>query len=544
LSSRDSNDSLRPAVKALFRHLHDPRALRRNPLVGHFFEISGPAAGDRRTEQRFLESVQEVVRQGAAFCRDADSAAGKDERARCQYAIVAESLEGRSIAAIAARLGISVQYCYRQRAEVGVRIAHYIRQRYDPAALDALPNADEFQLLMDRAHFRAAGDDAQAAMRACEDVVRRAPSPERRIEALRALTNVALHFGDVARAKASYAAAVSLATANRDGERPERHVAEACIDLAGSKLAFFSRGDASEALRLARRATARLAFVEAGGLPHVRELYVESLYQLGAGLCNLGRLEEGYDRFVEAEAGVAELRAASARLRARIAIGAWQLRNHFLMNSRCWRPAWQRERALRAAFEQAYAAGLHAEAIDALVALAEHYANARNGEGALRAGHLAVTLAGQQGSERIRYATLIRVAMALISTPHWEYGAALAPSPDEALACDAHHQALALQFPLELALRRHDFQAAWRLAQDQTGELRFLTVGRQIIAAAAANELERRGDARALIEAAIAEAERLGAAPTLHFAYKTAARVTGAVRFKRRARELRRLLMA
>jgi hypothetical protein len=544
LNARDSNTSLRPVVKALFRHLHDARALRRNPLVGHFFENGGPAAGDRSTEQRFLESVQEVVRQAAAFCRDADLAAGKDERARCQHAIVTESLEGRSIGAIAARLGISVQYCYRQRAEVGERIVRYIRQHYDPPALDALPEADEFQLLMDRALSRAVGDDAQAAIRACEDVVGRAPSPERQIEALRAVTNVALHFGDVVRAKASYAAAVSLAAANLDGERAERHVAEACIDLAGSKLAFFYRGDAGEALRLSRRAAARLAFVEAGALPHVRELYVESLYQLGAGFCNLGRLEEGYERFVEAEAAVAELRAASARLRARITIGAWQLRNHFLMNSRCWRPAWQRERAFRAAFEHAYAAGLHAEAIDALVALAEHYANARNGEGALRAGRLAVMLAGQQGSERVHYATRIRVAMALISSPHWEYAAALAPTPDETLACDAHHQALALQFPLELALRRHDFQAAWRLAQNRSGELPFLTVGKQIIAAAAANELERPSDARELIEAAIADAERLGAAPTLHYAYTTAARVTGAVRFKRRARELRRLLMA
>jgi hypothetical protein len=265
---------------------------------------------------------------------------------------------------------------------------------------------------------------------------------------------------------------------------------------------------------------------------------------LGAGFCNLGRLEEGYDRFVEADAGIVQLRVASARLRARIAIRAWQLRNHFMMNARCWRPAWQRERALRAAFEQACAAGLHAQAIDALVALAEHYGNARNSEGALRAGQLAAMLARQQGSERIRVATRVRVAMALVSTPRWKYAAALAPLPDETLACDAQHQALALQFPLELALRRHDFQAAWRLAQNQTDQTPFLTIGKQIIAAAAANELERQGDARDLIEAAITQAERLGAAPTLHSAYKTAAKVTGAMRIKRRARELRRLLMA
>lgn len=496
-----------------------------------------------RTGQRLLESVQEVIRHAAAFCRDADVAAGKDERARCQYAIVAQSLERRPMAAIAARLGISVQYCYRQRAEIGLRIGYYIRQHYGSPVLDALPKPDEFALLMDRAQCRAVGDDAEAAVRACEDVVRRAPSPERRIEALRVLTNVALHFGDIARAKASYTGALGLAAVNRDGESREWHAAEACIDLVGSKLAFFCQGDALEALRLAQRATARLAYVQTGASQNVRELYVESLYQWGAGLCNLGRLEEGYDRFVEAEAGIAELRTASARLRARITIGAWQLRNHLMTNSRSWRPAWQRERALSAAFEQAYAAGLHAEAIDALVALAEHYGYARSSEDALRAGHLAVMLARQQGSERVRYATRIRVAMALISTPHWEYGAALAPSPDDTLVCDAHHKALVLQFPLELALRRHDFQAAWRLAQDQTGQMPFITVGKQIIAAAAANELERHSDARNLIEAAIAEAERLGAAPTLHFAYKTAAEVTGAVRFKRRARELQRLLM-
>jgi hypothetical protein len=542
VSARVSNASVQAAVKALFRHLHEPRALRRNPIVRHFFESATPGSGDCTIEQRVLDSVHDVIREAAAFCRDADLGAGKDQRAQCQFTIVAQSLERRAMPAIAAKLGISVQYCYRQRAEIGMRIAQYIGQRYDPSALDALPKPDEFQLLMDRAQRCAVGDDAAAAMRTCEALLCRAPSPERKIEALRVLATVALHFGDAARAKSAHVTAVALAGASRDGEHSaERHVAEACVDLIGSKLAF-NRRDAGEALRLARRATARLGYVQAGAAPHVRELYVESIYQLGAGFCNLGKLEEGYECFAEAENRLLEVRSASARLCARVTVGAWQLRTHLMTSSRSWRPAWQRVQGFRDAFEQAYAAGLHSEAIDALIALADHHAYAGNGEDARRAGDLALALARQQASGRIRAQARIRVAMALIMTNHWQYALVLAPTPEESAICDAYHQAIVLQFPAEVALRRRNFRDALQLAQQETEATPFIAVGKQIIAAAAANELKRHGDACLLIKTAIDAAERLGAAPTLHAAYKTAAKVTGDTRFKRRARELGKLL--
>ena len=77
---------------------------------------------------------------GAAYCRDADLAAGKEERALRQHAIVSQQcLEQRPIRDVAARLGISYYHCYRQRAEICRRVARYICERDDAPSLEFRP---------------------------------------------------------------------------------------------------------------------------------------------------------------------------------------------------------------------------------------------------------------------------------------------------------------------------------------------------------------------------------------------------------------------
>jgi hypothetical protein len=66
-------------VKHLFRHLHEPHALRRNRLVQHFFEATRGSGSKKTYERAALERIHELVRLGAAYCRDADLAAGKEE---------------------------------------------------------------------------------------------------------------------------------------------------------------------------------------------------------------------------------------------------------------------------------------------------------------------------------------------------------------------------------------------------------------------------------------------------------------------------------
>lgn len=545
LPSGVSSASLRIAVKSLFRHLHEPRALRRNPLVRHFFDGATGAAG-RARERTALDSIHTLVRQAAAACRDSDIEDGKEERASLQYSIVAQLLDGLAMPAIATAIGISLQYCYRQRGEIGSRVACYIRENYSPAALNALPEPDEFRLLMDRVKHSASNETAEAAFARCDELIRSAPSTPQRIEALRVSAVIAMQFDDAKRAENNYAQAVA-AVASRPSalESLAWRGAEACIDLVGSKLANWQRS-AIEALRLAQRATVRLESIDHDAPEHLRELYAESLYQLGAAFCNLGSLEKGYDCFARAEAALCRLRTASGRLRVRVMVGIWQLRNHLVTNSKSWRPAWQRVHGLTTAFQQAYSAGFLLEGIDALAGLVEYHASCGNYEDALRAADLAVLLARQQPSDQIRSQTGLKVAMHLIATPHWEKALSLLPAGEQLRGLDAYSRALISQFPAELALRRHEFRDAWTLTQNERdhASFPFLLVGSQIVAAAAANELDRRQDARGLIESAVAAAERLGSVPTLRDVYRVAAKVTRDQRFKRRARELERMLTA
>jgi hypothetical protein len=339
LPSTDSSASFSAAVKHLFRHLHEPQALRGNPLVQHFFESPAIGGLGQVGEQAVLDRIHQLVRLGAERCRRADLVAGKQERARRQYAIVTlRCLKQYPMPEVAAALGISYYHCYRERADICQRIARYICEYDDAPALDYFPELDEFRLRMDRAR-RAAPCDVNATFREFDNLIRVAPSAEQKIEALRASAIVSIDFGDIERAEAAYTVAQALRAEHLPAApSPSGDLAQACIELLGCDLAY-SRGNIGKALRMAQRATVRLEPLQATAPAHIRQLYVESLYALGAAFCNVGNLDRGYDYIASAEANLHYVRAASSRLHVRIMVTAWKLRNYLLMNSKIWYPS-------------------------------------------------------------------------------------------------------------------------------------------------------------------------------------------------------------
>jgi len=542
----DSNASFNVAAKHLFRHLHEPRALRRNPLVRRFFEDSALGGFGRARERAVLDRIHQLIRQGAEQCRDADFVSGRHERAQRQHTIVIHHcLEQQPIREVATALGISYQYCYRERADICSRLARYIYEYEDMPALDYFPELDEFQFLMDRASHAGFGD-IKTAFHECDELVRVAPSALQRIEALHTSALVAIEFGNVERAKDAYAAAQALWVERlAAGPSPSRNVAQACIDLVGSKLAYYC-ADTSEAVRMAQRAVSHLEQVQASASAHTRELYVESLYDLGKTFYSLGDADRGYDCIASAEANLCHVRAASSRLHTRIMVAIWRLRNQMLMSSKSWYPSGQRLKGLATAFERAYASGSLIEAAGALAGLSEYNVFAGNDREAFRAARLAVFLLKQQPSERVRVQASLSIGLLLISTRYWQYAMSLLPSAAELELCDAYHRQLAAYFSAEHAFRLRRFDTARSLTAGVAGgrEYADITVSTELIAAASAHELGQRPEARTLIDEAILVAERLGLAPILRDAYSIAAKITGARRFERQAREISKLLTA
>jgi hypothetical protein len=547
LPSLDSDAPFDEVARHLFRHLHDPRALRKNRLVRRFFEDSAIGGVGIVRERAVLNRIHNLVREGADRCRDADLVEGKDDRAFREHAIIAlQCIERRPIQEVAASLGISQPHCYRERAAICLRVARYIAEHHEAPALEYFPEIDEFRFLIDRAGHRAALGDVNGSLREYDDLVRSAPSAQQKIEALRGIVSVSVQFGNVARAESAHAQARTLwAEQLTTDSSVARDVARACIDLIEMDLAS-NGGDATRALRAAESAVLRLEPIQAKTSGHVNDLYLESVFDVGAGLANLGKLEAGYD-FVSRAEGLSRDRRASPPLRSWVVVEACRLRNRLLTSSTHWRPSSQRLKSLAAAFDLAYTSGALIGSVAALVGITEHHAVSGRDVEALHAARSAVLLAKQHQSERVVAHTSMSVVLQLLQTRCWRDGVALLPSEAQQGAADGRYQDVISYCVAARAFRMRAFDDAWTLAQSQIERGDYypaLAVRMRLIAASAAHELQRSREARALIEQTVEAAEKQGYAPLLRDTYGAAAKITGNPRFRHQASELARLVSA
>ena len=542
----DSSASLKVAVKHLFRHLHDPRALRKNALVRRYFqEVALGSLGSVNDDRRALAKIHEQIRRGAEYCRDNDVASGNVGRALRQHAIILRQCLGkRPIREVAAELGISYYHCYRERAAICRRVAEYIGGSNEAAVSQPGLHLDEFRLLVDHVKYRATFSSNRAAVNAFEEFVAVAPSVQQKIEALRAAAERSIDVRNVAWAEQAYARARSLIAENLSSAPDEtRGVAEAHADLLGYTLAGY-RGTNSRAFHLASRAVERLEPIHDNAAPEVRELYTESLIDLAIAFWAFGATETAYNHVVRAERSLCFIPATSYALRARVIASLWKLRNYLLLSASAYYPSGQRLEGIANAFQLAYGSGSIGEAVDALVLIAEHHAFAGNDDEALRAGRFAIFLAKQQQDSLMSVQVPLDIAVRLLSTRHWQYAGSLVREAQRSVNLDAYHRQLLSYFKAESVIRRRNFRAAFSLAKG-TGDQQLgatLVVRTQLVAARAAYELERRREARSLIEVAIPAAESLHSAPILRDAYRVAARVTGDSKYERQASEVARLL--
>ena len=128
----DPRSSFEVAAAHLFRHLHEPRHLKKNPLVQRFFRDRAERtffpcarAGSARANPRRRPRSRAIVPQ-------AEEAACEHERALRQHTIVTLNLlERRPLTEVARTLGISTRQSYRERTEVlrPPRSAHSGRRR-------------------------------------------------------------------------------------------------------------------------------------------------------------------------------------------------------------------------------------------------------------------------------------------------------------------------------------------------------------------------------------------------------------------------------
>jgi hypothetical protein len=515
------------SAKHLFRHLHDVSALRKNPIARSYCQMG-------------LQHLHAAVRTAAEQCRDDELRDGHDERAARQYSIVAlHCLERRALREVASRLGVSVRQCYRDRAEICGRIAAILSRR-EAGISEMVPRVDEFQHALINAFRRAALGDTHRALRDCDGLARNAGLLARKLQAVRAGISILTDSGAVDRAPSALRHAEWLWAAAPANER-QSPVSQAAMALLRWQLAYLS---AESATALEQSETA-VRLLRSSSMPRsaiARDMLLEGLYACGTARCNAGDMQGGYDSFVTAESEIGDDYSVLFTTRARLKVTTWKLRCSLLTSATAWRPLFERTKGLTDAFNEAYGTGDFAAAITALDAMTQQYVTAGNDDEAFRAANLALVIAEQQSSERVKSQLAIRLALKLLPTPYAYQAAALAARA-KAKACDGYHRQLISYFRLEHALSTRKYAEAFRLANEESDgkEYAALTVHRNLVKASAAQALGRRHLARVTIEAAVPAAERLSSAHTLIDAYRVAAKITGESRFRRQARDIARL---
>lgn len=108
LPHASSTASFKVAAKHLFRHLHDPHALKTNAIVRHLFADAAATGLCHVPDGAVLDRIHQLIRQGADRCREADLLTSYDERAIRQHKIVMhQCLENRPIREVASQAAAS-----------------------------------------------------------------------------------------------------------------------------------------------------------------------------------------------------------------------------------------------------------------------------------------------------------------------------------------------------------------------------------------------------------------------------------------------------
>ncbi len=546
MSGVDSNSSFESAVKHLFRHLHDPGALRKNPLAQQFLGQNAPDDPEYRPAGA-LKSLHRAIRQAAQCCRDDDFLAGKNERAHRQSSIlVLHCVERQDIKDIARLLGISLKHCYRERAAICLRVGALLRDGFDAGHAYPFSHSDEFDQLLDRALLRAELVGGGEHFEELPSLVALAPTSEQIIEVLYRLQAIAVSAGELERANATQIEARRLFDkALSSPPTCAAEVSRAYLDLMEANLAFY-RGDKRQWLDATTRSTQRLKPLLSDSPKRVTKLYVESLYMLSMVLVALGKFEQAAAHLCEADSYARREPTVPIMLRLNVITALCRLRNHLVTSSTSWSPSARRVGNLMDALEQARMAGPLLPILNALVGLTEYYSQVHRDEDALRAAQFAILLANQQPSERWLIQTVAELATALQRTKYWQFPLSiLSPLHDKLRLCGATHRYRLAYLMAEQALRQHAYSDAWRLSHSacdsgNSGSA-MLNVKMRLIAAAAAEKLGKKAECQELIERSVSEAEALGSAVLLEDAYSLAADL-GQSNFKDRLTEIGHVL--
>jgi tetratricopeptide (TPR) repeat protein len=527
--------SFEVATKHLFRHLHNPGELRKNPLTRFFFEESDSAIETCKADRVAVERVHDTIRAAARRFRECDLQAGLNERAHRGYEIVDGCLGRKTVSEIARRLGVSSTQYYRERAQIATRIAAFIRDGSDRVPQPSIEPFDEFRYAMTHAARLTEIGDTQRALDSYRRLIASIESPARVIEALCECALVHLGRGeDDAAARMVQRAERMLGSSDSFSPR-EREIAGAHTLFVRALSTWATQP--AHALTTMADAVAKLDRLPGGASDRSKTLCARILFEYGEGLSTFHRLRDAVEALSRAARLAASCHNPPSSLVLRIEIVLRLFRSSMLVDPFGWEPLHQRLQAMLDLARRARATGSVDLTLSALNAVSQLHALAGDAPAAYDAMRSALSLAKYSPTREVFSEVSVRMARTLVYTPLWRevpnilrYAGAPAT-----IAVETTRRALEAEY----ALRCGKYREVSTILR-ATPKLRRPYMA--MLAAQAAHALGESGEARAMIEPAVPAVERSDLAFTIEQTYRIAGRITRDRRYLRKADEIDRVL--
>lgn len=234
LENAHSEQSFKRAVRHLFRHLEDARALRKNPLTRRNFV---PAVyGGRVRDDVALTAIHSQILQAGYVCHSEDVMAGLTWRAARHLEILKGLCSRQSAADIARTLGISIPQYYRDRRSICLRAARVIQNGQDRAIV-GVAICDPLQLEFRRISMLVSQGCAAKAIALGERVFRQVHSEADKVSALLRISDAAIEIGDADLAETRWRSAKSI-LAERSQVLQEIEILRTHAELVAFRLAM------------------------------------------------------------------------------------------------------------------------------------------------------------------------------------------------------------------------------------------------------------------------------------------------------------------
>jgi hypothetical protein len=525
------------AWRHLFRHISEPKELRRNPIAANFLARIGASVSDADAPRAIRSALLDALDE----CEVQLRSSGHSERARRRRAIVESHVLGhRSATELASDLHISRMQLYRERRVICEHLARVLTDSATARTPKAVAQVSDPRLeAIARARLLIEQCQSERALVVFDDVASTSGNPQTAIPAMCSIGDALTARLELEKARRPIEAARQLVLTSEAELGNSFSFFRSCVELAAARLAS-QNGRSSQARRTSRRALDDLLARPLADESQ-REIAVDELTEAAGQALREGRFKEFRMHLSAANAAFGTLRERSPRQKARLV-----LQTALLYEETCGAGVTAGRdacRMLAQAYDIASRAGLQLIAADAALSRAGVLAyDLGDPSTAVREASPIAEFALRSGDRRVIGDFCSYVAGLKNANREFRDALRLADLASRYGRLDAGQEAFVHSVVAQAHFGLAEYHLAGPTAEravelaSRTGNRRLM--GRMLQISALSLHARRLAPASERIDRAIDLLERFGCSHSLRHAYRASSIITGNREHARRARSL------